>query len=95
MTPDLAAVPNTDPIEAPKATEPRDYTVFMLVEHEGHNPAWEAIDDVCALNRNDALEQAVMELPKDEQRGTFVAIATRYWKPSVPVVETVVKRTWV
>lgn len=76
------------------AVEARDYIVFAEVKNDGTNIAWECIGVAKATTREQALENIVDKLPKDEQAGTFVAVSARHWKPAIPTVQTITKRTW-
>jgi hypothetical protein len=78
--------------EKTTVTEPREYVVLMAgAEHTDHSPTWIEVGRAKALTRDEALDEIVDGLAKD---GPFVAVAARYFQPTLPDVQTVVKRSW-
>lgn len=77
------------------APEKRAYIVFLKgAPADDHNPVWIQVGTATTTDRDDALDQVVETLDADEQEGTFVAVAARYWQPTEPVVEIKTTRSW-
>jgi hypothetical protein len=88
-----AAAPKVDKTPA----ETREYIVLMQTSSgsgQGYDEAWTVVGRAMATTREDALETVVDKLPADEQEGTFIAVASRYWVEVSAVVQVKRTRSW-
>lgn len=82
------------PKTATKTPEPREYMVLMETITGDDNPAWLEVGTATAATKEAAREEVVDKLPDDEQDGTFIVIAARYWVKSSPTIEVKKTRSW-
>lgn len=75
--------------------EPREYIVLLPIENVS-DEHYVVVGRAKALRKEDALDEVVDKLPKDEQGGPFIAIAARYWVEMTPEIEPPPppKRSW-
>ena len=78
MTEPLSPAPDspTPAPEQPKKKPAAKRAEYVVFEPTGEVDTWRIIDNVSAKNPDDAIEIAVAAKPEDEQKGTYVAVAS-------------------
>ena len=78
-----------------KATKaPREYVVLMETITGDDTPAWLEVGTALAPTKEAARDEVVDKLAEDEQDGTFIVVAARYWVKSSPTIEVKRTRSW-
>lgn len=78
----------------PNTATPREYVVLMETITGDDIPAWLEVGSATALTKEAARDEVVDTLAEDEQGGTFVTVAARYWVKASPSIEVKRTRSW-